>query len=278
MKNIVILYHKNCPDGFGGAWAAWKKFGNKAEYIPIQYKMMSPRGLENKEIYLVDLCFQAEVMKKLLNISRKLIVIDHHIGRKEEIKISTGHLFDLNHSGSVLSWKYFHPGKKIPRLLRHIEDVDIWKFKISGTKELMASLATCDFDFRKWNKIADDFENAGKRKKYFDEGKAILKYQRKVISKIVAAGEGVIFDGHKAFAVNSPILESEIGHRISEDKKVIGLIWSYQNGVFKGSLRNDGKINLSELAKKFGGGGHRAAAGFTFKAKIKFPWQHKKKK
>jgi len=285
MKNIIVLYH-NDLDGFGAAWAAWKKFGNKADYISIQYKgekNVLPKGLENKELYLVDLCFDGDTMERLLNENKKVVVIDHHIGRKDEVKISTDYLFNVDNSAAVLSWKYFHPPltrkwgvhpfKKIPRILRVIEDMDIWKFKIAHTRELLVSLDTDGFNFLKWNKIANDFESAQKRKKYIDEGRAIVKYQDNLIKKIFGYGEKAIFEGHQVFAVNSPILESEIGNYISEKKKIIGLVWSYRNGLFKGSLRNSGEINLSELAKKYGGGGHRSAAGFTFNAKIKFPWK-----
>lgn len=278
MKKIVVLYH-NDIDGFGAAWAAWKKMGKKADYIPIQYKGKTnilPKGLKNKELYLVDLCFDADTMKRLLKENNKLVVIDHHIGRKNEVKISTDYLFDLNSSGAGLSWKYFFPKKNTPRLLKHIEDYDIWKFKLPYTRELLASLNIYEMNFKKWNIIAADFENAVKRKKYIDEGKVIVKYQNDLIKKIAGYGEKAIFEGHKVFVVNSPILESEIGNYVVKNKKVIGLVWSNRNGgrdFFKGSLRGDGKVNLSDLAQKYGGGGHKVAAGFTFNAEIKFPWK-----
>ena len=229
--------------------------------------------LKNNEIYLVDLCFNKNTMERLLNENKKVVVIDHHIGRKDEVKISTDYLFNVNNSAAVLSWKYFYPKKKIPRILKIVEDMDIWKFKIPHTRELLASLGTYEFNFLKWNRTANDFENAKKRKKYINEGMAIVKYQNNLIKKIAGYGEKAIFEGHEVFAVNSPILESELGHYISKNKKTIGLVWSYRNGLFKGSLRNEGEINLSDLAKKYGGGGHKSAAGFTFNAKIKFPWK-----
>ncbi len=288
MKNIVVLYH-NDLDGFGAAWAAWKKFGKRADYLPIQYKGKKdvlPKGLKNKELYLVDLCFDETTMKRLLNENKKIVVIDHHIGRKDEIKISTDYLFNVNNSAAVLSWKYFHhplihkwgvhPPQKIPRILRVVEDMDIWKFKIPHTRELLAFLNIYDFNFLKWNKMANDFENAEKRKKYIIEGRAIVKYQDNLIKKIIDYGERAIFEGHKVFVVNSPILESEIGNYISKNKKTIGLVWSYRKGLFKGSLRNSGEINLSDLAGKYGGGGHKAAAGFLFDAETKFPWRETK--
>ena len=39
------------------------------------------------------------------------------------------------------------------------------------------------------------------------------------------------------------------------------------------SLRSDGSVDVSKLAKKYGGGGHKAAAGFSFKVGRKAPWK-----
>ena len=33
----LVIYHKNCTDGFGAAWAAHELLGSKAMYVPAQY-------------------------------------------------------------------------------------------------------------------------------------------------------------------------------------------------------------------------------------------------
>ena len=53
-KEIVILYHGGCPDGFGGAYAAWKKFGDAAEYIPVQHDRVVPEGLAGRKLFFID--------------------------------------------------------------------------------------------------------------------------------------------------------------------------------------------------------------------------------
>src|SRR3989344_3558851 len=65
-KDIVVLYHSNCTDGFGGAWAAWKKFGDKAEYIGVIHQTPVPKGLKNKCIYSVDFTYPEPIVKKLI--------------------------------------------------------------------------------------------------------------------------------------------------------------------------------------------------------------------
>ena len=112
MKSIVILYHKNCFDGFGAAYAAWKKFKNKADYIGVEHQAPPPKNLKNKEVYMVDFSYPLEQMKQ---ISKQAIltVIDHHISAEASAKCGQNYLYDLNHSGAVLSWQYFHAKKSI---------------------------------------------------------------------------------------------------------------------------------------------------------------------
>lgn len=273
MKSIIVLYHKDCHDGFGGAWSAWKKFGNKANYIGVEHQSQPPK-LKNKEIYLIDFCYsKKEIMEKLLENNKKVAVIDHHISQKETIKISSEYIYNLNHSGSVLAWKYFHPKKTIPKLLLHIEDMDIWKFKLPKTTELMSALEIYDFNFKIWNKIADDFENKKTKEKYIAEGELILKYEQEIIDRLMKTADEANFKGYKTAIVNSPVLHSQIGNAFVKKGYSIAAIWSQKNGKRKISLRSNGKIDVSKIAKEFGGGGHKAAAGFSINTEKPLPWK-----
>jgi oligoribonuclease NrnB/cAMP/cGMP phosphodiesterase (DHH superfamily) len=275
MRNIVILYH-NDEDGFGAAWAAWKKFGNKADYRAVEYGAPPPKFLKGKEVYLLDFCYPEMVMKKVEKDNKRVVVVDHHITQKKAVETADDFSFSLKNSAAVLAWKYFHPQKALPKLSLYIEDIDLWRFKKKFTREIVASLDTYDFRFKIWDKISRDLENPRSAKKYITEGKAIIKYQNKLVEKLANNGVKVILDGQPAVAVNSPVLESEIGDCLRRNKKTMGVIWSLRNGRIEVSLRSDGRIDVSKIAQKFGGGGHRLAAGFAFNAKIKFPWSRRK--
>ncbi|MEK7566059.1 MAG: DHHA1 domain-containing protein [Patescibacteria group bacterium] len=277
MKNIVVIYH-NDEDGFAGAWVAWKKFKNKAKYIAAGYSNPPKNNFKNKEIYLIDFCFNsAESMKKLLKNNKKVIVVDHHISAKKLVEISTENCFDINHSGCVLAWKYFFPKKSVPKLLQHIEDMDLWKFKKKNTREIIASLDTYEFKFSIWNKVVKALENHSSTKKYIDEGRAIVKYQDTLIKKLADGGIEVKLDKKRAVSVNSPILISEIGNYIYSKKGKIGLVWSSENGKVRVSLRSQKGVDVSKIAKNYGGGGHKQASGFSFDYKFDFPWKPIKK-
>lgn len=274
LKKIAVIYHKNCLDGFGSAWVSRKKFGSRAEYFPAIHQSPPPKGLKGKIVYMLDFCYPEDVMLSVKKAAKSVVVIDHHVSQKEAVKISDDFIYRENKSGSTLSWKYFFPKKKVPKLLSYIEDKDIWKFRLKGTNELLAAVETEGFDFKKWDKLAAGFETANGRKKYFKRGSSIMAFSEKAMESIIGNAEWVIFEKRKCLAVNSPLFISEIGHILANKAEGIGIIWCKKGGKIKVSLRSNGKVDVSKIALRRGGGGHAAASSFSFEAKkMGFPWK-----
>ena len=142
-----------------------------------------------------------------------------------------------------------------------IEDWDLWRFKGDNTKEVCAYLDTVPRTIDAWNALPGC-------KVMVERGASVLSYQRQQIERIVKHvhfvswpfGSGVVLN-----AVNSPVLQSEVGQALYErDPEHAALVW-YRNEEMETicSLRSaKGGPDVSEMAKKFGGGGHRNAAGF----------------
>jgi oligoribonuclease NrnB/cAMP/cGMP phosphodiesterase (DHH superfamily) len=275
-KKILIIYHRNCPDGFGAAWTAWKKFGKKADYLAMEHQTPWPK-ISGREIYMADFCPSSlPEMKKIVAQNQKTTIIDHHPSQRKCGRLADDYIYDQTRSGAVLAWRYFHPRKAIPKLLLYIEDVDLWKFKLPFTRELIASLESRKFDFYLWNKIVRDFEKAKTRRKYFEEGKAILRDRGQAIERIASYAEKVLFENYEALSVNSPTLVSEIGNVLANKTGTLGIVWRYKKNQLEVSLRSTGKIDVSKIAAKYNGGGLKAAAGFAVKlmnSKIEFPWK-----
>lgn len=278
-KKIIVFYHDDL-DGFTGAWAAWKKLRDKAEYMELGYDTKNYDfifQLEDKEIYMIDYSLKTREMLNLAS-TNKVILIDHHLSSKETAGLLPGSVFDDKHSAAFLSWRYFHGRKKAPLIVLYVQDYDIWKFKLPHSKELTTVLNLHSFNFKVWEKISRMFQDKNKRKELVKKGQAIVDYQKYLIGDLAGRGQEVVFEGHNAVAVNSPFLSSEIGNHIYTKTGKIGVVWSYKGKdkpKIHVSLRGNGKINLSELAKKFGGGGHKASAGFAIERNINFPWQTK---
>ena len=273
-KDIVVMYHGNCTDGFCAAWAAWKKFGDAAEYIAMNLGIAPPQGLVGKEIYTVDFTFLPEYMEKLLTENTRVVSIDHHRTAEEAVQLTTDHVFDLNHSGAVLSWNYFHPGEKLPEMLRYVEDFDLWKFHFPETKKLIAYLDLFDFNFEVWDAMIRDFEDHTKLEAILPQAELLLRYEQVLIQRIVNnRSELVEFEGHRTYVVNSPVFGSDIGKLLYEKLPPMAIVWYRDKDRLKFSLRSDGSVDVSILAQKFGGGGHKGSAGFKLPIGSEFPWK-----
>jgi len=264
-KNVVVLFHAECPDGFGAAWAAWKKFGDEALYIPVHHNSEIPKGVEGKDVYTVDFSYKEDVTKSLLNQVKSLTIIDHHISNKDIVKLAHDHVFDVNHSGAVLSWQYFHPDKPVPLLLKYVEDIDIWKLELPYIKEIGEFLELVEFDFNLWSKVASEFENKETFHKYLDQGVILYKKLEKSVHKSVNNARKIEFEGYECYLVNTASYVSATLHALVGEMPPIAIAWSQRGDRMIFSLRSDGTVDVSELAKKYGGGGHKNAAGFSWK-------------
>ncbi|MDO8429840.1 MAG: DHHA1 domain-containing protein [bacterium] len=273
MKKIVILYHADCPDGFGGAWSAWKKFGNKADYIPAQHQEPPPKGLKNKEIYMIDFTYPLSILKQMTTTNRRITAIDHHASAEAETKSTYKPLYSINNSGAVLAWKYFHPKKSIPKMLSYVEDIDLFRFQLKNSKEIRSYMTILPRDFQIWKKTAADFQNIKKLKEILKTALALLQYETKLVRDTAENyAEMVNFLGYKAYAINSPNFDSQLGEYLYKKLPPMAIIWSKRNGYIKVSLRSDRTVDVAKLAKKFGGGGHMGASGFKLPGNAKLPW------
>lgn len=263
-KKIAVLYHAECPDGFTGAWAARKKLGDDALYIGVYHNKPFPEEVRGKTVYLIDFNYPLAVMMELKKIAAKIIIIDHHVSNKESLNLADDSLFDNDHSGAVLAWKYFHNNMPIPRFLMHVEDKDLWKFALPGTREIAQALQLHDFDFTVWDTMIAECESDTGVEKYLAEGRTLLRLLERRVTQAVAMAEEIDFEGYTCLMVNSSILASHIGNALTLKMPPIGIVWSRRGKRIIVSLRGDGSVDVSELAKKYGGGGHKNAAGFSW--------------
>lgn len=274
-KDTVVIYHGNCTDGFGAAWAAWKKLGDQAEYVPYIHGEKLPENISASLIYLLDYIPPKFYLDSLKKEDKRIIMIDHHISNQSSLVNGDEILFDLNHSGSTLAWQYFHPNEKIPVMLKYIEDVDLWKFELPKSNEIFYYLDLFEFNFDIWTKVIDAAENEAVLSEYIKKGELLLKYNDVIVERIIARNrQSVVFEGLEVYAVNaSDMFASKIGNKLSILKPPMGIVWHQNKKNLSISLRSDGSVDVSVIAKKYGGGGHKQAAGFEVPLDTPLPWK-----
>jgi len=254
-----VIYHADCTDGFGAAYSAWKLLGNRAEYHACKHGT-SPPDVKGKTVVVLDFAFNNATTKKMIEESESLLVIDHHKSAMVELHDISNTHFDMTKSGAMLSWEFFHPGKEPPKFIRYIQDRDLWAWELEYSKEFSAAFDMVPFEFEEFEKFEDDsvFDDAVKRGSY------ILAYSKTVVKKVCEKAQLRKFDGKEVLVVNASHWMSEIGSRLAPDCDFAMIwYWDHEARETKVSLRAFHEtVDVSEIAKRFGGGGHKKAAGF----------------
>ena len=266
LKKVVVIYHDQCRDGFGAAYAAWKKFGDDASYIPRKTQEAVPEGLQHKEIYIVDYSYKKPELDELVKHNKSVVVIDHHATSEEAVTSFKQNVFDMEHSGAVLAWKYFHPHTEVPKLLLYIEDHDLWHFKMEHNREFGSALGEYNQDFETWDKLNGNLDDRDDFSKFISLGGVIAGFEDKLVQKLLAFKEKISFEGKEMYAVNcSRLYRSIVAHELStlngkEGGVEMAIVYYRYDGKVHCSLRSNGEVDVRAMAEKYGGGGHKNAS------------------
>jgi oligoribonuclease NrnB/cAMP/cGMP phosphodiesterase (DHH superfamily) len=257
----LVIFHGGCRDGFGAAWAA-RKAHPDAEFIPYLYHMPPP-DVKGRFVFVLDFSFGPEVLKELADQANFISLWDHHKTAIEQLKDfkhpKVDFKFALNKSGAGITWDALFPDQRRPWFLDYIEDRDLWNWKLAGSRAINLFIDSYPMDFE----VFDHWES-------FDgydldaaqaEGEAILRFQTQMVEILVAKAKEVTIHGHRVLAVNSPVLASEVGNKISQNRP-FGIVWHQKaSGQYSYSFRSaDDGLDVSKIAELFGGGGHYHAA------------------
>jgi len=174
-------------------------------------------------------------------------------------------IFDMTKSGARLAWEWFHPHTEVPMLVRAVEDRDLWRFSLAYTKELNAVLFSYDYDFKIWGSLSRQMESIPGLASMLEAGRAILRKQDKDVRELIGMTKmRRSIGGIMVPCANMPYtLASDAANLMAEGKPFAATYYSDKDGfaVFSLRSREDG-ADVSEIAKKYGGGGHKHAAGF----------------
>lgn len=270
--NTFVLYHANCADGFGAAFAAWLLHGDSATYIPVQYGQPIPECVYQPEaiVYILDFSYSREALLDLEKKCAALLVLDHHATAEKELAGLTFAKFEKEKSGAVMAWEHFHPGKPVPKLLLYVQDRDLWKWELTGSRSISAYLETVERSFQAWHECLKNWD--GGYLSMISCGMTLIIYQQFKISSLAkkAGRIQLVRGGFRMMtipAVNSAHWQSELGEellKLHPEAPAAAIYFQTESGQWVFSLRSrEGGLDVSAIAKAYGGGGHAPAAGFN---------------
>lgn len=264
MKKKTYVLHHNDPDGFGAAYSAYKALVNhNVHYIAVDYGRPMPELEDGSNLFILDFSYPRATLDKLVERMASVLVIDHHKSAMLDLLDHPNAIFDMNKSGAGLAWDYFHPLKPRPDFINYIEDADLWRFALPDSKLIKNSIYQEDLTLKAYIKGAKR-----SMKSRIREGKIIQKVVKHNLEMGIDVRHVLQIDEFKMLAVNVCLHMSEFGNVLFDEylaesgADFSGVYYRYTDNTYKFSLRSVGDFDVSLIAKRFGGGGHKNAAGF----------------
>jgi oligoribonuclease NrnB/cAMP/cGMP phosphodiesterase (DHH superfamily) len=285
---MKCFYHNDADGKCAGFWVHLSAgindlvLGYDPEFIEIDYKMKFPMDTiePGEQIYIVDFSISPDEMRELLKITKNVTWIDHH---KTAIEKYIDFEYDIRGvrydgvAGCMLTFCYLHHMTQrgqgdikpfdismvndAPMFTKLIADWDVWKFDFGDdTRNFQTAFRAYNFDpdSENWLRFLeyDGFEG-----KMINEGITMIKYKDNWAKEYIKIGYETIFEGYKCFALNLGMANSEYFKSLPTDKYDIFIAFSFDGEQFKVSIYSK-TVDVSQIALKYGGGGHKGAAGF----------------
>jgi oligoribonuclease NrnB/cAMP/cGMP phosphodiesterase (DHH superfamily) len=271
MNKPLVIYHGKCIDGFTGAWAFWRKFKESFDYHPGQYGHKPPDTFD-RDVYLVDFSYKRGVVEDIILTANKVWLLDHHataIDDLWDLKGLNTTFSNINESGAMIAWKFVAAitgdSKKPPEMLLHVQDRDLWLFKLANTRELNEYMFSQEYDFLVWEEMMTMSKH--QRNKAITAGEAIVRKHFKDINELLGQMRRKMLIGdHLVDVACLPyMMASDAGSMMSLTAPFAATYYDTKDHrcfSLRSNANNPNAVDVSVIAANYGGGGHKHAAGF----------------
>lgn len=273
---MKCFYHKADFDGICSA-ALVNLFESDCNFFPVNYgdNIDFDSIDQGEKIYIVDFSFPMGQMIELNNRAN-VIWIDHHKTALAEAeaagyKANCGQMTRIGSAGCELTWEWFH-GTEIspPAVVNFLGRYDVWDWhNLPGALEFQYGLRNVEdampLNKDLWIRLIKDAQYVAS---IISDGVNLLKYERRNnLMYVRSCGFIVKFEDLNFLAINKGLCNSLVfqgAYNPKEHDAMMAFVW--RNNEWHVSLYSDKpEIDVSAIAKKFGGGGHHGAAGFALK-------------
>lgn len=279
---MKCLYHADA-DGKCAAYWVSRRFidQNPNDFIMMDYGTnidWFSKISKDEKVIIVDYSIEPEDMKRLLNKTKDVTWIDHHITSIDKYKDFESEIPGLRYNGiagCMLTYCYYfemNSGKdefntnmtsKAPWMTKYIADRDVWAYEFGDNTTFFNLGLDAIENLDPTSKIWNDLLSTKNVSSLIENGRIIQKYKTALGNRAVDqyAFEYEI-EGVKALCLNNVFGGSEwMGEAINK-YDMICVFHMNKDGLFEYSLYSE-KIDTSKISKKYKGGGHPGASGFV---------------
>jgi oligoribonuclease NrnB/cAMP/cGMP phosphodiesterase (DHH superfamily) len=297
-KTLIIYHAPHCNDGFTAAWVtqrALEEGGHPTELYPMSYGEEQSADLltfmENnyyRKIYIVDFSLPLDVLGELIKLTvANILILDHHktafemygydmdtFNRQSSLTTTLypGQVFihlKNYQSGAGICWDYFYPGvPKVPALVKYVQDRDLWEYNYQETKAMHMFISSREKTIHEWDVMHAGLEDPEGHSAIVKLGEYLLDEYNQIVQLIASSAIACTIHGETGLMVQCEgQYSSDVGHLLAESSGTYGLCFNEtaDGESMSCSLRSEagGDFDVEALAKSFGGGGHKSAAGFV---------------
>ena len=261
----LVLFHGGCNDGFCAAWIYRRHVTPQAEFKAVQYNF-DPPSVTERQVVILDFSYPRATLLHMREQASSLLVIDHHQTAERDLQGLDFCVFAHDKSAARITWEHFFDPQQqssledVPWLVAYTEDKDLWKWELPASRAINAALSSYTRRFEIWDEIARRGPD-----ELTVEGKAILRFQHKLIRPRVKNHGWTTIANVRVPVTNATFLTSEIGNALAEGHPfaAVFFITPENRAVYNLRSRGEEGMDVGEIARQYGGGGHRNAAAFT---------------
>jgi oligoribonuclease NrnB/cAMP/cGMP phosphodiesterase (DHH superfamily) len=278
-----VVYHKGCADGLTAAWALWR-IAPTARFLAATYDDDVDALLEatrGRHVIVVDLSFSRAVHLRVRAVAAALLVLDHHASAYRDVGAERDAVFDMTRSGATLAWAYANDAPA-PPLVACVQDRDLWQWRLPHSEQFSAAYELLlsgahenDASFLTTMHSIDALYCSSSLKGFIAEGAVLLRSNAAHIARVLRDKNAVgrrRLRGFDVVVVNSTVLISELGAALCSayPTACCAIVCRYDAAKSahsvsaRSSATTHPEIDCSAIAKHFGGGGHRQAAGWKW--------------
>jgi hypothetical protein len=272
-KPPLVVYPSNSWDGLAAAWIvrrAYQSFRIEPEVVACHTESRLSIDVAGREVIVLGYIFPKATVFHMREAASDLTLHGQdHLSNNN----MTGIPFcTIDRSESLVgkAWTTYFADKELPYMLSLIQDRELGHYRYDDTPYLNAYLTSKPLTFATLDEVWDQTQNLVSREILLRKGEVIHNHIEQIVLAAACERRMIHLASHYVPAVNSPVYHQEISERIANEGLFTVVYAIGKDAMCKINLRS-AFLDVSEIARSFGGGGYAHAACFNSELSVLFP-------